>query len=236
MMLRTATYGSTVIEYSLAFSGRRSLAISVLPDGAVAVTAPEDADPTEVDERVKRRARWILRQQRRFAEFRPRTPPRCFVGGETHRYLGRQYRLKVERADADRVALRAGRLVVATRFPEDHAWTRTLVRRWMRTRAHCVLQERFCAIVGPLATSMGIKPPPLRICPMQKRWGSHASSGRVLLNDALIAARRDCIDYVIVHELCHVVEPNHSPRFLRLLRRFMPDWERRKELLERSTA
>jgi len=74
------------------------------------------------------------------------------------------------------------------------------------------------------------------ICPMKKRRGSHTPAGRILLNDALIAARRDCIDYVIAHELCHVVEPNHSPRFFRLLRRFMPDWERRKDLLERSTA
>jgi predicted metal-dependent hydrolase len=235
-MIRTATYGSAVIEYNLAFSARRSLAISVLPDGGVAVTAPLDADPCEVDERVKRRARWILRQQRRFGEFRPRTPPRQFVGGETHRYLGRQYRLKVERADADGVMLRAGRLVVATRFPEDADWTRTLVRRWMRERAHRVLQQRFEVVARPLAAALGIKTPPLRICPMHKRWGSHTPSGRVLLNDGLIAARRDCIDYVVVHELCHVVEPNHSAGFLRLLRRFMPDWERRKELLERSTA
>ncbi|HTT79773.1 MAG TPA: SprT family zinc-dependent metalloprotease [Stellaceae bacterium] len=236
MMIRTAIYGSAIIEYSLAFSARRSLAISVLPDGAVAVTAPVDADPCEVDERVKRRARWILRQQRRFAEFRPRTPSRRFVGGETHRYLGRQYRLKVEPADADRVVLRAGRLVVATRFPEDPDWTRTLVRRWMRERAHRVLQERFHLVAGPLAAALKIKMPPLRICPMQKRWGSHTPSGRVILNDALIAAPRDCIDYVVAHELCHVVEPNHSPGFLRLLRRFIPDWQRRKELLERSTA
>ncbi len=235
-MLRAATYGSAVIEYSLDFSARRSLAISVLPDGAVTVMAPADADPYDVDDRVKRRARWILRQQRRFAEFRPRTQPRRFVGGETHRYLGRQYRLKIERADKDHVALRSGRLVVATRFPENPVWIKTLVRRWMRERAHRVLHERFKAIAGPMATALGIEMPPLRICPMQKRWGSHTLSGRVLLNDSLVAARRDCIDYVIVHELCHVVERNHSPRFLRLLRRFMPDWERRKELLERSTA
>jgi predicted metal-dependent hydrolase len=103
-------------------------------------------------------------------------------------------------------------------------------------RAHRVLQERFAAVVGPVAIALGIETPSLWICPMRKRWGSHTPSGRILLNDALIAARRDCIDYVIVHELCHVVEPNHSQQFLRLLRRFMPDWERRKELLERSTA
>ncbi|MGQ0665256.1 MAG: M48 family metallopeptidase [Pseudomonadota bacterium] len=234
-MVRTTNYGSAVIEYKLIRSPRRLLSISVLPDGSVSVLAPEEADPAEVDERVKRRARWILRQQRRFNDFRPRTPPRRFVGGETHRYLGRQYRLKIEAAEKDCVFIRSGRLVVKSCFPKDRDWTRTLVRRWMRQRAHKVLHERYDA-ARPVTAALGIKHPALMVCPMKKRWGSHTSSGRVLLNDMLIAARRDCIDYVIVHELCHVVEPNHSPKFFHLLRRFMPDWERRKELLERSTV
>ena len=70
-MIRSTNYGSAVIEYTLTRSPRASLSISVLPDGAVAVSAPEDADPAEIDERVRRRARWILRQQRRFAGGRP---------------------------------------------------------------------------------------------------------------------------------------------------------------------
>jgi predicted metal-dependent hydrolase len=234
-MLRVTTYGSAVIEYRLRHSERRSLSISVLPDGEVEVVAPEQADPAEVDERVRRRARWILRQQRRFAEFRPITPPRQFVGGETHRYLGRQYRLKIDPAEKDRVLLRSGRLVVESSFSEDPEWTRTLLRRWMRQRAHEILRDRFNA-ARPVMTALGIEKPPLVICPMKKRWGSHTASGRVLLNDRLVSARRECIDYVIIHELCHVVEPNHSPKFFRLLSRFVPDWERRKELLERSTV
>lgn len=234
-MLRTTTYGSAVIEFRLTRSARNSLSISVMPDGGVAVTAPEEAELTEVDDRVRRRARWILRQQRRFAEYRPRTPPRQFVGGETHRYLGRQYRLKIDQAEKDRVLVRSGRLIVETRLPDDREWTRTLLRRWLRQRAREILRERY-GEAAPMAAVLGLKLPPLIICPMKKRWGSHTPSGRILLNDALVAARRDCIDYVIAHELCHVVEPNHSPKFFRLLRRFMPDWERRKDLLERSTV
>ncbi len=232
-MIRSTNYGSAVIIYRLTRTPRSSISISVLPDGGVEVVAPENADPVDVDKRVTRRARWILRQQRRFAEFRPRTPPRRFVGGETHRYLGRQYRLKIDVADVDRVLIRSGRLVVETRFPDDRDWTRVLVRRWMRQRAREVLRERYEA-ARPTMAALGIAPPPLVVCPMKRRWGSHTPSGRILLNDVLIAARRDCIDYVIVHELCHVVEPNHSPQFFRLLRRLMPDWERRKDLLERS--
>ena len=116
-MIRSTSYGSAVIKYTPNRSPRSSLSISVLPDGAVAVNAPEEADPAEIDERVRRRARWILRQQSRFAEFR--TPPRQFIGGETHRYLGRQYRLKIDAAEKDRVLIRSGRLVVETRFPDD---------------------------------------------------------------------------------------------------------------------
>jgi predicted metal-dependent hydrolase len=233
-MLRQTIYSSVTIDYALTRSDRRSVSISVMPNGAVHVVAPHEAEPDAVDERVKQRARWILRQQRRFGDFRPRTPERNFVGGETHRYLGRQYCLKIEPAAKDRVLLRSGRLVVETRYPTDSAWTKILLRRWMRGRAQVVLRERFAA-AGAILAALQIKSPPLRICPMKKRWGSHTPLGHILLNDQLIVARRDCIDYVIAHELCHVVEPNHSPAFLRLLRRVMPDWERRKEVLERST-
>lgn len=72
--------------------------------------------------------------------------------------------------------------------------------------------------------------------PMLKRWGSHTPSGRIVLNIRLISVRRECIDYVILHEICHVIEPNHSHRFFLLLRRSMPDRERRKEMLERSSV
>lgn len=234
MMVRITNYGSAAIEYGLERSSRRTLSISVLPDCTVRVLAPIEANPDEIDARVRRRGRWILRQQRRFAEFRPRTPPRRYVGGETHRYLGRQYRLQIVRATRDRVVLRAGRLVVETTSPCDSGWTRTLVRRWLRARANAILRERFDATASVM-TNLAVQRPTLRIMAMKKRWGSHTKSGSILLNELLVTARRECIDYVIVHELCHVVEPNHSSQFFRLLRRFMPDWERRKELLERST-
>ena len=234
MTRRSTTYGTAVIEYTLRRSARRTISISVRAEG-VSVVAPAGVEESAVDERVRKRARWILRQQRRFEEFKPKTPLRHFVGGETHRYLGRQYRLKIEEGEQDRVRLLSGRLVVESREPRNPSWTATLVRGWMRQRASFVLRERYEAAAA-IAARLGIPQPKLTIRSMQKRWGSHTPSGRIILNDRLITARRECIDYVIVHEICHVVEPNHSPRFFRLLRRFLPDWEQRKEMLERSTV
>ena len=101
MIRRSTEYGTALIEYTLTRSARRTLSISVHADG-VSVVAPEGADVSTIDERVRRRARWILRQQRMFAGYKPKTPPRAFVGGETHRYLGRQYRLKIEPGSNDR--------------------------------------------------------------------------------------------------------------------------------------
>lgn len=233
-MLRNTKYGSAVIEYTLLRSARRTLSISVDGEG-VSVVAPEGIDASAVDERVRKRARWILRQQRQFEEFKPKTPSRRFVGGETHRYLGRQYRLKIEPSKQDHVRLLYGRVLVESRKPDNASWTATLVRQWMWQRANDVLRERYEA-AATVAARLGIPQPKLTIRSMQKRWGSHTTSGRIILNDRLIAARRDCIDYVIVHEICHCVEPNHSPRFFRLLRRFLPDWQQRKEMLERSTV
>src|SRR5262245_36012638 len=156
-------------------------------------------------------------------------------GGESHRYLGRQYRLKIVRAPQNRVVLRAGRLVVETSNPGDHTRIRKLVRAWVRARANVVLRERFEATAS-IRAALGVRQPTLRIVAMKSRWGSFTKSGNILLNELLVTAPPECIDYVILHELCHAAVPNHSPRFFQLLRRFMPDWERRKELLERSTV
>jgi predicted metal-dependent hydrolase len=235
MMLRVTNYGTAPIEYGLERSSRLTLSISVLPDCTVRVVAPLEAALEEIDERVRRRARWILRQQRRYAAFRPRTPARQYIGGETHRYLGRQYRLKIVRAPRNRVVLRAGRLTVETSNPDDREVIKKLVRAWVRARANVILRQRFEATVS-FRAALGARRPTLRILAMKRRWGSFTGSGNILLNELLVTAPRQCIDYVIVHELCHAAVPNHSPRFFQLLRRFMPDWEARKELLERSTV
>ncbi len=79
---------------------------------------------------------------------------------------------------------------------------------------------------------MGRHHPPLILRRLKTRWGSCSKAGRILLNTELVQAPVECIDYVIVHELCHLKVPDHSPAFHRLLNACMPDWQRRKERLE----
>ncbi len=215
------------------YADRKTLAIHVHPDGNVSVDAPLSADIEKVYGKVKKRASWILKQQRQFANYPAPLPERRYVSGETHRYLGRQYRLKIIEGLGEVVKLTRGRLQVETRCPQDGLHVKRLLQTWYRSKALIVFTERYAQCVQRVER-LGIhhdKGFQLRL--MSKRWGSCTGNGTIILNPELIAAPKDCIDYVIIHELCHLKEHNHSQAFYRLLTSVMNDWElRRKRLNE----
>jgi predicted metal-dependent hydrolase len=227
----TITYSTHKLDYLLRFSNRGPMAITVYPNGAVEVTAPRGTTQREVEIRLRKRARWILRQRLHFEQFRPRSSARRYVGGETHLYLGRQYRLKLIRSKSEAVKLKGQYLWVASHSCNDPSRVRRLVTAWYRDKANVRLKERFDAIV-PRFTLFGYKPSPPILRSMSRRWGSYNSNSRVLLNPDLIRAPVPCIDYVITHELVHIVHPNHGPKFYELLGALMPDWPSRKARLE----
>ena len=227
----TLEYGERTIPYSVAFVERETLEIAVHPDGAVRVRAPEGRSTEEVRAKVRSRARWITRQQDRFATL-PTSAPRRYVSGETHRYLGRQYRLKVRRVDAraeESVRLIGPHFEVFA-AGEGPKRTRELLDGWYRQRAEVKLAERYAACAEQVRP-YGIEAPTLALRRMATRWGSYTRSGRVLLHPALVKAPVRCIDYVVLHELCHAAHPNHGPAFYGLLSRVLPDWRELKARL-----
>ncbi|MEA2235829.1 MAG: hypothetical protein QOC81_553 [Thermoanaerobaculia bacterium] len=224
--------GIATIEYTLTFVPRKRLAIEVHPDLTVIVRAPQHAKPETIENAVRRRSRWIYRQLQYFSSFLPRTPPRRFVSGESHLYLGRRYRLRVVRTrDEESVRFESGEIRISTGTPSSMEAKRELLQAWYRARARRYLNERFkeCARHPAFRDARGAQ---LSIRKLTKRWGSCSSRGRITLNADLIRASRACIDYVITHELCHLIVPSHSPKFDRLLARVMPDWRERKNQLE----
>jgi predicted metal-dependent hydrolase len=223
-------YGRRRIEFQLSYSARKTLAIDVHPDLSVMVTAPKDADDSAVEQKIHKRAGWIVQQQRFFENYLPPIPPRQYVSGESHRYLGRQYRLRVHEGDKDAVRMSRGQINVYLADPSKKPRIKTLVVGWFRQRAEAVFRELFDAMVSK-AERHGITADDFEIRRMKNRWGSCTSEGRILLNPDLIIAPKQCIEYVIVHELCHLQEHNHGPAFYRLLQALMPDWEQRRERL-----
>lgn len=233
---RVVTYGSTLIAYRVRRSDRHTLDIAVLPDCSVEVVAPLLLDEEIIALRVQRRAGWILTQQSHFAQYLPRTPERVWVPGETHRYLGRQYRLRMGNVAADRPRLRLTRsfMMLDGLDHSDAAGIERTVRTWYRDRTREFGVDRVAACATRFADNP--RPSAVTVREMRTRWASMSPSGRLTLNARLAQAPLEAVDYVITHELAHLSEPNHGSGFFALLGQVMPDHERRKQALERSMA
>lgn len=229
-VLGTLVHGSETIRYEVRFlDTRRTLGIEVHPDCSVLVRAPAGCPETIIAERVRKRAAWISRQLAEFERYRPRTPARQYVNGESHLYLGRQYRLKLEERDAPSVKLARGLMIVGLPGLGSPDRVKDLLHRWYLDRARGVFSETLDA---SLLRFKGVERPRLSVRAMQSRWGSLSPAGTMTLNARLVRAPRPCIEYVVTHELCHFEHRSHDARFFRKLGQMMPDWEQRKRRLE----
>lgn len=227
----TIKYGNRIISYSVIYTKRKTLEIAVHPDSSIVITAPQKCDMNRIREKVKKRAKWISKQLKYYKQFEPRTPQKQFLNGETHLYLGKQYRLKIKSGLSESVRLKRGYFIVVQRDKEDRERTKELLEQWYRYKAGIKFSEYFDLCWNNFSKTNGIKPI-LKIRKMKKRWGSLSKKGTLTLNPELIKAPKDCIEYVITHELCHTAHHNHSKKFYDLLGRTMPDWNKRKRKLE----
>ena len=228
-MKGTILFGSKQIDFLLEYSNRKTLGITVTPELFVHVKAPFDTSIEKVKEKLRKKASWIIRQQSYFLTFHPKTPAKRFAGGETHLYLGRQYRLKVIICKTESVKLKGKFIEVAA---TDKSRVRQLVEEWYLQNA----KSKFRAIAQPLIADFKkhkIEPSSIILRNMPTRWGSCTPKGKIILNPELIKAPKGCIEYVIIHELCHLVHHDHTQRFIDLQAKEMKDWEKWKMKLEK---
>ena len=222
------------IEYELRRSDRRTLGITVTPAAEVQVTAPRDASRERVEQILRRRGEWIRRQLRETSALPPAAPPKQWVSGETHLYLGRQYRLSIRREHPDGVRL-IGRYFQVGRGPAaDPASVERLMSRWYVAHARATFDRRLALMVETTPRLELSAPPPLIVRTIRNRWGSCSPAGRILMNVEAVKLPVGCIDYVLMHELCHLRHPSHSRAFWRHLDRCMPGWERQRRRLDQA--
>lgn len=226
-----AVWGSRRLPFRLRRAEVKRLRIVVDPEGQVAVTAPLHATDAAVVARVSRRGDWIQRQQERFARWRPRTPVRQYLSGETHLFLGEQLRLQIEPALEQSVQRRSNRLVVGLGHAKSRSLARELVNAWYAAQARTLLRERWL-IQHDIWARHGAQAVRVIVRPLRNRWGSMTSAGSLVLNADLVRASPQLIDYVIAHEMAHALYPDHGREWRALLGRVMPDWEERKMKLE----
>lgn len=224
-------YGRRKIDYSLFTGNRKTMEIAVHPDSSVIVKAPKNSDILLIENKLKKRARWILKQISYFRQFDPRTPARCYVNGESHLYLGKRYRLKLKKDLNDSVKLSRGFFHVHCTETKDPQTVKRLLDRWYLEKAKVQFKESMDRCWQKLNTT-NLSKPSFSIKRMKRRWGSLSKKGTMTLNTELIKAPKECIDYVVTHELCHLKYNAHSREFYRLLDSVLPEWEKIKHKLE----
>lgn len=230
---REISLGGEVREYTLRRSSRRrTLAITIEPGGGLTVTAPETAGIDRIEAVMRKRRGWIAKRSREVAALVPPPPPREWVSGETHRYLGRQYRLKVIRGVSESIKLSGRYLRVTVARPASRGDVQRIVEAWYREHARTTFERRMSAVIRATPRLRLQESPPLIVRRLAKRWGSCTPEGRILMNVDAVKLPVGCIDYLLVHELCHLRVPHHGPAFWRLLDACMPDWERWRKRLD----
>lgn len=235
--VRTVQTVEGVVTYALERKDVKNLNLRVRKDGSVYVSVNRHLAVSRIDEFVINKGSFIKDARDRFHEmeqFRPK--PKQYVSGETFYIQGHGLRLQVipstrESVDSDGVYIR-----LYVKDPDDFQRKERLIKRYVHRWCVTIFSQTLDQLY-PLFEKYGVDRPVLRIRDMETRWGSClAKKGIVTLNTRLLEAPQNCIEYVVMHELCHFIHPNHSKNFYGFLAMLMPDWKERKKLLEKTAG
>ncbi len=221
-----------VLPFRFTRSARKTLAIYVSRDASVSVRAPLRVSLAEVALFLRERWGWIQAQRLQFLQ-NPAPAPFRYRHGTSFKHLGQDYLLQVEAGARDQASCAGNTLKVrltAASLPDEAALVQ-VIERWQRREALRIFPQRLAECHARMQ-ELSLPYPELKIRKMRSRWGSCSRRASITLNLELVRMPLACIDYVIIHELCHLVEFNHGPCFYELQSRFVPDWKLRKQQLE----
>ncbi|RIX60037.1 M48 family peptidase [Paenibacillus nanensis] len=227
-------YANRIIEFFIERKNVKNVNLNIKPNMTIMVSASEKVPLNFIYDFVKSKGGWILKNVKNFERVQSyKQSEREFVSGESYKYLGKQYRLRVETAiEEERVKYYRGFIILIVKDPNDRARKAKLMDEWYREKAiktfEMSLDKQY-----PLVQKYGVKKPRIDLRIMKARWGSALiDSNTILLNSELIKAPKHCIDYVMLHELIHFQFNDHKDSFYNMLFSLMPDWEKRKAMLD----
>lgn len=231
--IRTVETDRGILQYTFERKDICNINLRIRPDGSVYVSAPEQADVSAVERFVCSRTDYIFHALENFEAQNNPTYERQYISGENVTLLGRNLRIQIVKDKEEFVSGDGVYVYIHVRRPDYYNRKKNLLNAWLNAQCETVFTEiirktaqRFAGYHVPL--------PELRVRNMVSRWGScHAQKGIITLNRKLIEAPVNCIEYVVMHEFCHLIHPNHSKKFYALLQVMLPNWKESKELLER---
>lgn len=232
---RTVFYEGSEISYQLEQKPVKNLNLRIHKDCKVYVSANPEVPVNKVDEFVVSKGQYICSAQKKFGEMALYSPkPKQYVSGETFYILGKDVRLKVEQASHNTISSDGVYLNLCIKDPQDFEKKKRMVSHFLDCQCDTTFGEVMSEIY-PVFQKYGVAAPVLRLRNMETRWGSCLPrKGIITLNKRLLEAPRHCIEYVVMHEFCHFIHPDHSKHFYAFLTMLMPDWKERKRILDQS--
>lgn len=207
----------------------KNVTLKVKRDGSVHLTVPEAATDDYIERIIKNKEEWIQTQINHFIKNYEKPQRKELVSGESFKYLGKNYRLKVIESKEEKVRLYRGYIEICVKDKENLKRKEELLKKWYMEKA----KKKFTELVHKYEAIVKEEVKSIRVITMQTRWGScNVESRNINLNLELIKKPRYCIEYVILHELAHLKYPNHSKQFWEYMSVHMPNWEWRKNKLE----
>lgn len=232
------TYGGKIIEFDLERKNVKNINLNVRPDMSVVVSANNKVPIDYILDFVKSKSTWIIKNVGYFKDVQPEhLVDKVYLSGETFKYLGKQYRLKVEESeDSEGVKYYRGYIHLTVKNKDNYKRKENLINNWYRSKANDKFAESLERMY-PIVEKYCITKPEIHIRTMKARWGSCTpDNNSVLLNSELIKAPKLCIDYVVLHELIHFKYRNHDSDFYDFMTSLMPDWKQRKEILDEEVV
>lgn len=231
---RTIVLDGTPMQYTLERKKVKNVNLHVRKDGSIYVSANAAVPAKQIDAFLISKESFILNAQLRFRE-QKNNLPKQYISGESFWIQGNPIHLEVKQAAKDHIYSDGQTLLLEVKDLQNFAKRERMVEGFLD--AQC--REIFGEIAGqiyPVFQKYGIAPPILRIRKMDTRWGSCIpGKGVITINKRLLGAPRVCIVYVVMHEFCHFIHPNHSRQFYDLLSALMPDWKERKKMLDSAS-
>ncbi|RAL26742.1 M48 family metallopeptidase [Thermoflavimicrobium daqui] len=223
-------FGTRTIDFTVEFRKRKTMEIAVEPPKQVQVIAPEGTPIPIIKQKVKSRGSWIVQKLFSFKDMEYQKLHREFVNGESFMYLGRNYSLQLildQTLKEPVVSLYRGKLFVKTPTKEQRV-IREAMKQWYRRKTLKKVTER----VKYYSHHFKVQPTAIKVKEQQKRWASCTANHELLFNWRCVMAPSHVLDYIVVHEMCHMIHMNHSQEFWDLVALVLPDYERRKEWLK----
>ena len=234
-MIREISLNNRHVQYDFINKNVKNINLRIRADQTIYVSANTSVSTKTIDAFLQKKADYILKSLDKYAEIAKYSPkPKEYVSGESFQMLGHDLRLTVLSGTRNSLSTDEAYIYLTVNEVNNFDRKKKVLGKWINTQCKVVIRD-VCEAVYPKFKKYDIDFPEIRFRDMVSRWGSCQPKRKILtFNKRLIEAPLSCIEYVVVHEFVHFLQPNHSKAFYQQLSMFMPDWKQRKSLLEKS--